>query len=313
MNNEDLISVVIATYNGSKYLEEQLTSIFNQTYKNIEVVVCDDISTDNTVQILQNYQKKYRLRYYINNSRLGVIKNFEKAITYTQGKYVALSDQDDVWKPDKLELSLQHLKDIEKKYVDGKPTLVFSDLTVVDENLNIISNSYWKYMKLNPRNTQLNRVLVENVMTGCTALMNKATVNMALPIPKDAMMHDVWFLLVASCFGNVSYIPNKTVLYRQHSSNVLGANKIPLYQKIKNGIFKIKNKDFLLLGPEIKQANLFYNTYFDKLSHQKDKLEIIKAFISIKNSSFLKKKYLIIRHQFFRCTIRKTLNIFFRI
>ncbi|MEJ8802678.1 glycosyltransferase family 2 protein [Pontibacter sp. H249] len=309
---EDLISVVIATYNGSRYLEEQLTSIFNQTYKNFEVIVCDDISTDDTIKILQEYEKKYRLRYYVNESRLGVVKNFEKAITYAQGKYIALSDQDDIWKPEKLELSLHLLKAIEQKDGEGKPALVFSDLAVVDDNLNIINNSYWDYMKLNPKNTQLNRVLVENVVTGCTALMNKATIDMALPIPKDAMMHDVWFLLVASYFGNVSYLLNRTVLYRQHTNNVVGAHQATLYQKIKSGILKIKNNDFLLLGPEIKQASSFYNAYIDKLSNQPNKLKILKAFIAIKDSSFLEKKYLIIKHQFYRCTLKKTVNILLR-
>jgi len=312
MEDKPLISVVIATYNGAQYLAAQLDSIYNQTYFKIEVIVCDDKSTDATVEILQEYEKRHGLRYYVNATKQGVVKNFESAIAYANGSYIALADQDDVWLPDKLELSLQLLQKIEKEAVKNQPVVVFTDLTVVDAKLNIMHMSYWGFMKLNPKNTQLNRVLVENVLTGCTLLMNRTTVNLAVPMPAEALMHDVWLLLVASCFGSVGYLREPTVLYRQHSQNVVGAQKKNILKKIASGYTKLKQNRFSLLLPEIEQAKSFYNRYSDQLLGYSENKAILEAFISLKNQSVFKKKYVIWKHAFYGSTYKKALNILLR-
>lgn len=312
MTQHPLISVVIATYNGSKFLPEQLDSIYNQTYKNIEVIVCDDKSTDATVEILKRYQETYGLRYYINEHTQGVIKNFEKGISYATGSYIALSDQDDVWLPNKLALSLDQLREVEGEYTTGGPAILFTDLAVVDEKLTPIHPSYWNYMQLNPAHTQLNRVLVENVVTGCTLLMNKAAVDLALPIPKEALMHDVWFLLVTTCFGKVTYLPEKTVLYRQHNQNVVGARQASWVQKLSSGYAKIKQRKFSLLEPEIKQAESFYRQYLQRLSADPEKQTVLKNFISLKGKDFFNRKYLLVRHAFYGSTWAKAVNVILR-
>jgi len=123
-----LISFALATYNGSKYLKEQLDSFYNQTYKNFEVIVVDDVSTDDTVKILEQYKRKYGLIYFVNSTNLGVTKNFEKAISMCSGEYIALADQDDIWLPKKLEILHKNI---------GDSSLIYSNACIINENSEI--------------------------------------------------------------------------------------------------------------------------------------------------------------------------------
>ncbi|WP_114778925.1 glycosyltransferase family 2 protein [Botryobacter ruber] len=312
MKYNPLISVVMATYNGERYLEEQLESIFNQTYQNLEVIVCDDLSSDNTQQILEKYASHFRLCYTINKERQGAAQNFARAITQATGDYIALADQDDVWLPTKLEISLHKLQQLEASNGKDKPALVFSDLRVVDEKLAAISPSYWQFMQLVPTNHQLNKVLVENVATGCTMLLNKVTANLALPIPPEALMHDVWILLTATCFGKVAYLEEPTVLYRQHSNNVIGARSKSVVQKLKSGYIKLKQQNAGLLQPEIDQAKAFYTRYQKLVSNRPKAEETLTAFISLKEKDFIYRKVLILKYGFYGSTFRKALNVLLR-
>ncbi|WP_347156791.1 glycosyltransferase family 2 protein [Pontibacter chitinilyticus] len=308
-----LLSVVMATYNGGDFLEEQLTSIYNQTYGHLEVIVCDDGSTDATVAILQRFQRTHQLQYHINEKRQGVIKNFEKAISLAQGDYIALADQDDVWLPNKLTKSYKLLREIEQKSASALPAVVFTDLTVVDENLHLIHSSFWNYMKLNPNNTSLNRVLVENVATGCTLLMNKATVSLALPIPDAALMHDSWFMLVATCFGQIGYLPEQAMLYRQHARNVIGARQKMFFQKISGGLRKVRERQFSLLQQEIEQARAFYERFQQDQRLKSSDKAVLEAFICLKSLSVIRKKYFVLKHAFYGSTFKKALNVFLRV
>ena len=132
-NNQGLISIAMATYNGGQYLSEQLDSIVNQTYTNIEIVIVDDDSKDNTVEIIKSYQQKYKfIKLYQNPTNLGIVKSFEKAISLCNGDYIALSDQDDVWLPHKLEELVNKI---------GSSLLIYSDAILVDSNMQVIANS----------------------------------------------------------------------------------------------------------------------------------------------------------------------------
>lgn len=133
MINYPLISIAIATYNGEKYLKEQLDSIYAQTYKNIEVVVTDDCSTDKTVEILDKYAKTHGLKYFVNEKNLGFVKNFEKAMTLCKGKFVALADQDDIWEKNKIQILYGHI---------GDSLLIHSDASLIDAEGEIINTSY---------------------------------------------------------------------------------------------------------------------------------------------------------------------------
>ncbi len=211
-----LISIAMATYNGEKFLSKQLDSIFSQSYKNIEVIVCDDNSTDKTVEILKEYSKKYtNLKYYINQNRLGVVKNFERALMLSKGDFIALSDQDDIWLPNKLELLYKNIDD---------NLIILSDAYVIDENDKVLYDSFIDYIKVD-KNTDFVSFLFGSRFPGCTFLINRKLLNYAIPFPNKVVHHDWWLNLVASKIGKVKFLDEKLIYYRLHSSNTTGAFK----------------------------------------------------------------------------------------
>ena len=146
---EEKVDVLLATYNGEKYLKEQIDSILNQTYQNINLIISDDNSNDSTRKILEEYKKiDNRIKIYLQDKNLGYIKNFEFLLTKVESNYYMLSDQDDVWLPEKIEKSMKTLKE---KNAD----LVFGDLEVVDEKLNTIYPSFGDFMLLNRKINKL--------------------------------------------------------------------------------------------------------------------------------------------------------------
>lgn len=210
----ELVSIALTTYNGEKYLRDQLDSIYNQNYENIEVVVTDDCSTDNTVPILEEYHQKYGLQYVVNEKNLGFTKNFEKTVSLCSGAFIALADQDDVWLPEKIEILQGGI---------GSYSLICSDAKLIDENGRLIFHSLKEYMKL-PAQTgkPFQLLLFHPFVTGCTVLIKRELLAKALPIPEGGTFHDWWFALVASKLNGIRYLNKQLVLYRQHSSNLAG-------------------------------------------------------------------------------------------
>jgi len=215
MRNDKLVSIAMATYNGEKYLEEQLDSIYAQTYKNIEVIVCDDKSSDQTIEILEKYKQKYGLEYYINKQNLGYVKNFEKVVSLSTGEFIALSDQDDIWLPNKIEMLIEEI---------GDSLLIHSDAYLVNESGKIISDSFSKSIKKRPMQTKI-EYLFHNNVTGCTMMFHKKLLDYALPIPENFPVHDWWFAIMASKYGNINYFKKNLIKYRQHSNNQIGGIK----------------------------------------------------------------------------------------
>jgi glycosyltransferase involved in cell wall biosynthesis len=283
------ISVALATYNGASFLNDQLQSIFNQTLKPFEIIVCDDRSTDQTHTILQAYQDKGLLKFQINDTSLGVIKNFQKTISFCRGEYIALSDQDDIWMPEKLEQCIKEMKKIEKN--NTKPALVFSDLEVVDENLNVISSSLWQHLRAKPWKETFSSILFGNVVTGCAMVINQPMADALKNIPPQAMMHDHWAALIAFGFGQYGFITDRLVKYRQHTLNVTNNYKRNLKNRIAT-LFKdvrqsFKNNGFL--EKELNQAAAFEGLFKTQLpeGHQ----QMLSKFLILKKAGFLKRKY----------------------
>lgn len=216
MNNNQSISIAIATYNGEKYLIKQLESIYSQTYKNIEVIVVDDCSADETVNVLMQYAKSHGLRYFVNDKNLGFVKNFEKAISLCNGDFIALCDQDDVWRVDKLEKLYNNI---------GPNLLIHSDAILIGESGNILSESYAKTAhKKFKSNTY--EYFFSNDVTGCTTLFKKELLTVALPFPRNMLAHDWWLAICASKKGSVKYLNEPLISYRQHAFNQIGAADI---------------------------------------------------------------------------------------
>ena len=278
---EEKVDVLLATYNGEKYLKEQIDSILNQTYQNINLIISDDNSNDSTRKILEEYKKiDNRIKTYLQDKNLGYIKNFEFLLTKVESNYYMLSDQDDLWLPEKIEKSMKTLKE---KNAD----LVFGDLEVVDEKLNTIYPSFGDFMLLNRKiNKYIDSYKVNylyNCVTGCTILSKKEFIKDILPIPNDSkyVPHDYWMALMISLKGRLAYMPEKYIKYRQHGNNQIGTDKIShkfkkldqvreLFINVKLGVFGTyvaNNEKFL---KELQELNLKELEYFKMLQKKKN-------------------------------------------
>lgn len=211
-----MISIALATYNGEEFLREQLDSVLNQTFQDFEIIVCDDCSTDHTLDILEEYkQLDARIRVYQNDCNLGFIKNFEKAIRYCNGEYIALCDQDDRWVPEHLSILLNIIGD--KHIACGNAR--FIDRYGNDLHSTIIDRDYL-VMPLKSGTDLLYRLFFyRNSFQGASMLINRKFLEVALPIPEVAKYHDVWFSILSCMYGGIAFTSEIVNEYRQHGNN----------------------------------------------------------------------------------------------
>ena len=216
-------SIALCTYNGEKYLAEQLKSIAEQTIIIDEVIICDDRSSDNTVKIIESYQALgLPIILHINDERLGFIKNFEKATSLCSGDIIFLCDQDDIWLPHKAATVLNVFQQ------NNETILIFTDAQLIDENAKELPNTLWECVNLTTKSKVDFLDLLNNTrITGATVAFRRALLDIAIPIPSD-WIHDTWFGIVAAAIGRIQAIPEKLILYRQHSNNQIGIRKITI-------------------------------------------------------------------------------------
>ena len=224
------IEVVLPTYNGAAYLEAQLASIHSQTLRPERVLLRDDGSSDGTQALIGQLHQRYGswLQVLPADGNLGCTANVNRLLQAAKAPYVALADQDDLWLPHKLERSLDLMQQLEARRGTSTPLLVHGDLELVDADGERLGCRYLQRQRLDPQRCAPVDLALTNVVTGCTALLNRALVQKVLPIPPEALMHDWWLALVASAFGQIALVEEPGVLYRQHSSNVLGAQGLGL-------------------------------------------------------------------------------------
>ncbi|HFI0678031.1 TPA: glycosyltransferase family 2 protein [Streptococcus suis] len=217
------VNILMSTYNGQQFLAEQIRSIQEQSYTDWTLFIRDDGSSDNTKEILKDFERQDSRIHLIDNDKsdnLGVIKSFHKLVNHDRADYYFFSDQDDVWLPNKLELSLKEAQN----YLADLPLMVYMDLKVVNQDLEIMTESMVKSQS-NHANTELVQELTENTVTGGVAMINHALAEMWQETD-DILMHDWYLALLASAFGNLVFIDQPGELYRQHSDNVLGARTL---------------------------------------------------------------------------------------
>lgn len=222
------VAIVMATYNGCRFIEEQIRSIQAQDYPNWVLYIRDDGSSDGTVQkILQIAQQDHRVRFVSDEfGNQGAIGNFSVLMNFAlqeDADYVFFADQDDVWAPEKMSVMLAAMQELDMKFGSKMPLLVHCDLIVVNEKLKTISDSFVKYSRLSPTAADLGVLLCQNQVTGCASVINRALLEMACPVPRTVLMHDWWLALLAAATGKVGFVPKPLVQYRQHAGNVLGA------------------------------------------------------------------------------------------
>ncbi|MBR2743798.1 MAG: glycosyltransferase family 2 protein [Clostridia bacterium] len=277
--NEKTIDIVMATYNGEKYIRKQLDSILNQTYTNFRLLISDDASTDDTVNIIQEYQEKdMRIKLFIQPSNVGVKKNFEFLLRKVESNLYALADQDDIWLPEKLEKCVIKMQ-------EDNSDLVFSDLKLINEDDNIISGSFWntkKFDKKIKKDKRYNGLLLNNYITGCTILSKKTFLNNILPIPDESkyMLHDYWIAVVVSQNGIISKIEEPLVMYRQHAENQVGCKTVSknfnsmkdirsLFIDVKIQQYTVYTKNDQIFNNETNKINMNALKYFQSLKNKK--------------------------------------------
>lgn len=283
------VSVAMTTYNGERFLAEQIDSILLQTFQPKEIIICDDHSTDGTIKILEKYQQKNSIiKFYTNDHQLGVVNNFKKAVSLTSpGHYIALSDQDDIWLPEKIEKSICRLSEID----DGiTPAIIYSDLIIIDEKNNIFNPSFRNELGHDKYEHCLNTLLFGTFVGGCTIMMNQKMKDFFPDIPDDQwFIHDNWISLIAFTFGKASSLPYPYIKYRKHQNNVSFSNyeRKSWFRKMFNHIKSLLVKSNYL-DDQIVLVKQFYSSYKNTLS-ETDKITINK-FLQLENTSYIKRK-----------------------
>lgn len=277
------VDILLATYNGEKYIKEQVESILNQTYENIQIIISDDCSTDKTRQVLKEYENNEKIKIFYQEKNLGYVKNFEFLLKQVESNLYMLSDQDDVWKKEKVEKSVEK---IESEKLD----LVFGDLEVVDENLNTLYKSYNRYMhlihKIKKYQKDYRLQYLYNCMTGCTIISRKNWIDKVLPFPTNSkyMIHDYWLGLVIALNGKVGYIEEPYILYRQHGKNQVGSKKA---SKTASKLEEVRNISINTRIGTFETYVMHEEIFDEKLRKQNKKaLEYFKMLENKKNFNF---------------------------
>lgn len=296
------VAILLATYNGEKYLREQIESLLEQTYKEWDLYVHDDGSTDTTVEILKLYESTYPDKIHIVEGipTGGAKNNFFYLLKNVNAPYVMFCDQDDVWLDNKIAKTITEMKAIENSVNKNLPILVFSDLKVVDSNLKTLSNRMSDMQCLDMSKTLFKDLMIQNIVTGCTIMVNRSLIDMTNDITNTncIIMHDWWLALIASYFGVIQYIPSSLIKYRQHEANSVGAKKIFSFTYILKKLRKFREIKISLLETQ-KQVESFavkYDLFDDQL---------IRGYAMLSGMSKLSKiiflvKYKVWKHGFIR-------------
>ena len=222
-----MIDILLSSYNGEKYIFELLESLRNQTYKDYRILIRDDCSSDNTLDIIEQFKNNSDIDIQLikdEKGNIGSTASFEVLINYSTADYFMFCDQDDVWLPDKIEKSIAKMRELEKDNGVNMPLLVFTDLKIVDSELNVISDSYFKFQNVTPSVcNNIWKCMALSVAAGCTMILNKQSKKYILRIP-NFLIHDHWIISNVVYWGKCDYILEPTLLYRQHNNNSIGAS-----------------------------------------------------------------------------------------
>ena len=282
------VDILMATYNGEKYLRPQIDSILNQTFKDFNLIICDDCSKDSTWQILEEYQKRdSRVKIIKNEKNLGYNKNFEKLLSYVESDYFMLSDQDDFWLENKVEESY-------KKITSENLNLVCSDLEVVDGDLNTIHKSMWEFWPDYNIKTKIKKskdyrsCLMTNCITGCTTIINSKLIPKLVPLPGYPIVHDWWIGLVAGSMGEIGYIEKPLIKYRQHGNNQIGYVATKTIYKFSGTLRKHLINNHIQILEVLKKRKEVLNP--DLLPVVEDGIKYLKSIYNVRLFTFKNKK-----------------------
>ena len=270
------IDILLATYNGSKYLHEQLDSILSQSYGNINVIIRDDGSSDNTVMIIKEYEEKDNRVKLLNDNlgNLGFVRNFEELMKNSTSEYLMFSDQDDIWYNNKVETSYMRIKAIEESNGKSCPILVHTNSKIMNYETRTKSLFISDYAK----NRSFENSFFNFFVQGSTMLINESLKREALPFSKEVYLHDRYLHLIVEFIGIRAYIDMPTMDYRQHSNNEIGS-RVNIIDKIKNKrYFNLEDRELLIF-----LANT-YSTNLDEI--KKEKIDAYRLIVNNSISRF---------------------------
>jgi glycosyltransferase involved in cell wall biosynthesis len=285
--------VILAVWNGARYLPAMLDSLLSQTTRDFNVLARDDGSRDGSLEILETYKPRFdgRLRVIAGEPSGSATANFAILMRETKADYVLFADQDDVWKPEKVELSLRSLKEAEAKYGRSTPIYFATDITVVNEDLQVISASYWKWKRLRPSMmSSLSQSLICVPIQGMASGINRALLDLANPVAEKAISHDWWTQLIAAAMGKVICDPTSTALYRVHGGNASIPKQVGVVPYLKLGL----DASFLRrgLGRRIEQANALADALGGRMPP--DQMKIIRRFTKLQSQGFVRRRWTLI-------------------
>ncbi len=294
------VLVLLATYNGKNYVREMIDSVIDQDFDSYHIVLSDDGSADGTADILAEYEEKYSelITHYKSGRKFGNAQNhFMHLLSeFHDANYIMFCDQDDFWHRDKIRKTYIKMQETEKD--SALPAMVHTDLRVVDKDMNVIDESFMHFSKLDGERMAVNQLLVQNVVTGCTMMINKALAEKAINyIPQSGiLMHDWWLALIAAVYGQTGFLREATIDYRQHGNNVVGAKNVmsPSYllSRLKSGSMKKS------LRGAAEQAEAFLECLGENIPD--DKKSVIESFSKTKDASILKRDYIYLKYRLYK-------------
>ncbi len=293
IEDKPYIGICLASYNGEKYIAEQLESIFSQTYQQFKLYIADDRSTDNTVSIIKTFQDRFtdRIDLTVNDTQLGVVKNFETLLSHCKEAYIALADQDDIWESDKLALQLETMIELEDQS-EIKACLVHSDLTMIDENNKILADSYFRFRGYRlDQKKDLGHILGPSGVMGNTLMINRVLRDKILPFPAEIEVHDYWIAIIAELYGRRKTLHQPLVRYRIHHQNVSNSmqnikSKTKIWRWLSRDIKlpyleskRHRTMEVLLKRELLKEDKKSIKSFYEYLTFSKGRLEMYSDLI----------------------------------
>jgi glycosyltransferase involved in cell wall biosynthesis len=297
----------MATYNGERFIADQIDSLLRQTETQWHLTIRDDRSTDRTHAIALEYARRHpeRITVQQRETNSGSAKqNFLEMLGATRARHVMFCDHDDVWAEDKVAVTLTEMRAMEDRFGSDLPMLVHTDLTVTDSDLRVLEPSMMRAQQLDGTETRLPRLVAQNVVTGCTVMVNRALADLVRP-PFDAIvMHDWWLAMIAAAVGRIAFLDAPTVLYRQHGANVVGARQS---RTMSYKLARMRDPGVAVaLRDSVAQAAAFLDHFEERLSPEP--VGMLRAYAALPRLGKLRRIGVLRRYGFWKNTLIRRLG-----
>jgi glycosyltransferase involved in cell wall biosynthesis len=297
------IDIAIPTYNCAAWLDDLIESMLLQDVDNWRIVARDDASTDGTSSRLASWKQRLCDRMIIvdgfGGRNLGPVGNYNAILSATTSPWVMLADSDDVWRPRKMSLTLQAMRAAEAAHGAATPVAVFTDAEVVDEQLQPVAESYWRWSRANLAAVDVfHRLVVDCPAISSTMMVNRALIDLALPMTSAVWSQDWWAMMVAAAFGQIVKLDERTILYRRHSANdslePYAATTKDMVHRLLTAPCSAQKKLDRLIGQIAPQAGAFAERFHDKLSAFD--LAALRAASQLLSVGGMQRRWSVVRH-----------------